>query len=267
MDYQALCMDVVELARQVGMFIKIEEQKVKQADIEEKSLNSLVSYVDKQAERKIVDALSELLPDAGFIAEEGTSDKVGEEYNWIIDPLDGTTNFLHGIPTFSVSIALERRTSNSSHSHIVLGVVYEVNRDECFYSWEGGKAFLNNKEIRTSEGKKLENSLLATGFPYYDYKRMNSYFEVLKYFAQNTRGVRRIGSAAVDLVYVACGRFEAFFEYSLNPWDVAAGAFIVEQAGGKVADFKGGSNWLHGKEMLAASKGIYEEVLEIVKRI
>lgn len=273
MDYQALCMDVVELARQVGMFIKIEELKVKKADIEVKSLNSLVSYVDKEAERRIVEALSEILPKAGFIAEEGTSNKIGEEYNWIIDPLDGTTNFLSGIPVYAVSIALERRQKKGgnqellSESDIVLGVVYEVNHDECFYSWEGGEAYLNNEVIRVSNEPELQNSLLATGFPYYDYERMNSYFEVLKHFAQNTRGVRRMGSAAVDLAYVACGRFEAFFEYSLNPWDVAAGAFLVEQAGGKVSDFKGGGNWLHGKEMLAASEKTFSQVKEIVSKI
>jgi myo-inositol-1(or 4)-monophosphatase len=274
MDYQALCMDVIELARQVGMFIKIEEQKVKQADIEEKSLNSLVSYVDKTAEEMIVEALSEMLPEAGFIAEEGTSNKKGEQYNWIIDPLDGTTNFLHGLPVYSVSIALQysenqTRTSDSNPENveIVLGVVYEVNRDECFYSWKGGKAYLNNGEIRTSSKSEIRNSLIATGFPYYDYDRINSYFQVLKHFAQNSRGVRRMGSAAVDLAYVACGRFEAFFEYSLHPWDVAAGAFIVQQAGGEIFDFKGEDNWLHGKEIVATNGHLDTEMKELVSRV
>lgn len=258
MNYQALCMDVVELARQVGIFIKIEEQKVKQKDIEVKSLNSLVSYVDKQAEEMIVETLSELLPEAGFIAEEGTSTKVGNEYHWIIDPLDGTTNFLHGLPVYSVSIALQKGDK------MVLGVVYEVNHDECFYAWEGSKAYLNNEVIRVKNQSDIRQTILATGFPYYDYERIDAYFDLLKYFAQNTRGVRRMGSAAVDLAYVACGRFDAFFEYSLNPWDVAAGAFIVEQAGGVVSDFKGGNHWLHGQEMLACSAATADEMKEIL---
>lgn len=284
MDYRAICMDVIELARQVGIFMKVEESKVKGTDIEVKSLNSLVSYVDKQAEEMIVETLSELLPAAGFIAEEGTSTKVGEEYNWIIDPLDGTTNFLHGLPVYSVSIALQRtkrkeqseKTTNhknassaeveteSVQTEIVLGVVYEVNRDECFYAWEGSKAYLNNEEIRVKNQADLSQTLMATGFPYYDYERVDAYFEMLKYFAQNTRGVRRMGSAAVDLVYVACGRFDSFFEYSLNPWDVAAGAFIVQQAGGVISDFKGGDNWLHGQEMLASSAATADEMKEIL---
>ena len=260
LDLEVLCQDVIELSREVGIFIKMEESKVSAKDIEEKSLNSLVSYVDKTAEKKLVEELSKLLPEAGFIAEEGTSTKKGERYNWIIDPLDGTTNFLHGIPTYSVSVALQR------DDEIVLGVVYEVNRDECFYAREGGAAFLNADKIRVSENKKFANSLLATGFPYYDYEQMESYFIVLKQLAQQTRGIRRIGSAAVDLAYVACGRFDAFFEYSLHPWDVAAGAFIVQQAGGKVSDFKGGENWLNGKEIVAGNPNVFAELGDLIKQ-
>src|SRR5690554_4345475 len=184
MDLKSLCLDVVELSREVGMNIKIEELNVSSEDIEEKSLNSLVSYVDKKAEERIVKRLSELLPEAGFIAEEGTSNKKGERYNWIVDPLDGTTNFLHGLPVYSVSIALQR------NNEIVLGVVYEVNQDECFYAWKSGGAFLNQKSIHVSQNEHLKDSLIATGFPYYNYERVDSYFEVLKRIAQNSRGVR-----------------------------------------------------------------------------
>lgn len=261
MDLKSLCLDVVELSREVGMNIKIEELNVSRKDIEEKSLNSLVSYVDKNAEKKIVDRLAELLPEAGFIAEEGTSDKKGETYNWIVDPLDGTTNFLHGLPVYSVSIALQRK------GEIVLGVVYEVNQDECFYAWKSGGAFLNQKSIQVSKSEQLKDSLIATGFPYYDYERVDSYFIVLKHLAQNSRGIRRMGSAAVDLVYTACGRFDAFFEYSLHPWDVAAGAFIVEEAGGKISDFSGGENWLFGQEIVASNGLVTEEVLKETKTI
>lgn len=247
LDLKALCLDVVELSRQVGMQIKIEEQRVKQQDIEVKSLNSLVSYVDKNAEKKIIERLSSLLSEAGFIAEEGTSEKEGDIYNWIIDPLDGTTNFLHGLPVYSVSIALKE------NDKIVLGVVYEVNHDECFYAWEGGGAFLNQDKIKVSPTPTLKDSLLATGVPYYDYERVDAYFGLLKELAQKSRGIRRMGSSAVDLAYVACGRFDAFFEYSLHAWDVAAGAFIVKEAGGNVFDFSGNQNWLFGKEIVACN--------------
>ncbi len=259
LDLEQLCRQVVQLSREVGQFIKNEVNQVKNEEIETKSLNSLVSYVDKKAEETIVHRLEVLLPEAGFIAEEGTSDKKGEHYNWIIDPLDGTTNFLHAIPVFSVSIALMQ------DNEIVLGVVYEVNQDECFYAWKGGEAYLNGQKIQVSKTSKLADALLATGFPYYDFKRIDAYFKVLQHFAQHTRGVRRLGSAAVDLVYVACGRFDAFFEYSLNAWDVAAGAFIVQQAGGQISDFKGEANWLFGKEMLASNRLINEEVILALK--
>jgi len=255
-NLESLCHDVVELCREVGIFIKMEEKKVSSAEVETKSKNSLVSYVDKTAEQKLVENLGEMLKGSGFIAEEGTSDKVGEEYNWVVDPLDGTTNFLHGIPTYSVSVALQYK------EEIVIGVVYEVNRDECFYAWKEGGAYLNGEQIKVSQAKELSNSLLATGFPYYDYERVDPYFDLLKYLAHNTRGIRRIGSAAVDLAYVACGRFDAFFEYSLHAWDVAAGALLVKEAGGKVTDFNGGENWLFGKEMLASNSSIFPKISE-----
>jgi|TARA_B110000503_G_C7153219_1_gene416121 myo-inositol-1(or 4)-monophosphatase len=257
---ELLCHDVVELCREVGIFIKMEEHKVYQEDIETKSKNSLVSYVDKTAEEILVKDLALFLPEAGFIAEEGTSDKVGDTYNWIIDPLDGTTNFLHGVPTYSVSVALKRNDT------IVIGVVYEVNRDECFYAWEGSEAFLNGAKIEVSSTSKLEDSLLATGFPYYDYQHLNNYFELLKELAKNTRGVRRIGSAAVDLVYMACGRFDAFFEYSLHAWDVAAGGFIAQQAGATVTDFQGDDNWLFGKEIVAVNPQLKSEFATLIKK-
>lgn len=259
MKLEELCMDVVELAREVGIFIKMEESKVRTSDIEEKSRNSLVSYVDKTAEEKLVSNLKHFLPESGFIAEEGTSTEIGEKYNWIVDPLDGTTNFLHGIPTYSVSVALKE------NDEIVLGVVYEVNRDECFYAWKNGKAYLNGEVIRVSNTKYLKDSLLATGFPYYDFDRTDEYFNLLKEMVHTARSVRRIGSAAVDLAYVAAGRFDGFVEYSLNAWDVAAGAIIVQEAGGTVHDFNGGSNWLFGKEMLATNNFIQAEFSSMVR--
>src|ERR1035437_3908233 len=237
-----LCQEVCQLTRKVGAFIRTEQIKFSSSSVEIKGKNDFVSYVDKSSEKQLVEVLSKLLPESGFIAEEGTSTKKGEIYNWIIDPLDGTTNFIHGIPCFAISIALMR------NNELVLGVIYEINLDECFYAWEGSKAFMNEKKIQVSKAATLADSLIATGFPYYDYSKMDNYMKLFNYFMKHTHGLRRLGSAATDLAYVACGRFDGFYEYSLQPWDVAAGAFIVKQAGGNVTDFKGGTNFIFGKE-------------------
>jgi myo-inositol-1(or 4)-monophosphatase len=242
----------------VGGFIREEMGKVGADHIEEKALHSLVSYVDRTAEERLVAQLGELLPGSVFLTEEETVEARQGRYRWIIDPLDGTTNFLHQLPCFAVSVALQE------DGHTVLGVVYEINRAECFYAWEGGGAFLNGKPIRVSATSGLQDALLATGFPYYDYERMSFYLATLEVFMQETRGIRRLGSAAVDLAYVACGRFDAFFEYSLHPWDVAAGAFIVQEAGGHVSDFSGGQEYLFGGEILASNLGVYNEVLAVI---
>ncbi|MCX6181959.1 MAG: inositol monophosphatase family protein [Bacteroidetes bacterium] len=256
MNYQQLCEEVIVLSKKVGQFLKEENKKIRASDVESKEHgNSLVTYVDKAAEKLIIEKLSQLIPESGFIAEEGTSDKIGKTYNWIIDPLDGTTNFIHGLPIYAVSIALQEG------EEIVLGVVYEVNLEECFYAWKESKAYLNGKEIHVSTAAKMEDSLIATGFPYWDFGKMDAYLEILKDFTARTRGIRRLGSAATDLAYVAAGRFEAFYEYSLKPWDVAAGAFIVERAGGKVTDFSGNRDLISGKEMLA-SNGVIHDILQ-----
>lgn len=252
-DLEHLCKEVNSLAREVGAFIKL--QKIGAADIETKSKNSLVTYVDKNAEKMIVKKLSELLPEAGFITEEETTTTKGEVYNWIIDPLDGTTNFIHSIPCFSISIALQR------NNELVLGVVYEINLDEMFYAWEGSPAYLNGSEIKVSPTALLEKSLVATGFPYFNYEKQKEYMLLFQDLMKSSRGLRRLGSAAVDLAYVACGRFDAFYEYSLNSWDVAAGSFIVKQAGGIVTDFSGKDNFLFGKELIATNNTIFNEFL------
>jgi myo-inositol-1(or 4)-monophosphatase len=260
MNHEKICKQVVDLTKSVGEFILSEQKKSNSLRVEEKGLHDFVTYVDKSSERKLVDGLENILPEAGFIAEEGTSVKKGEKYNWIIDPLDGTTNFIHGLAPFAISIAL------MEDDEIIIGVVHELNLDECFYAWKGGNAYLNGNIIRVSEKKTIENSLIATGFPYYDYKRIKPFLETLEYFMQNSHGVRRLGSAATDLAYVACGRFEAFYEYSLSPWDVAAGALIVMQAGGKVSDFSSGNNYIFGKEIVACNNFVFKEFSDTVKK-
>jgi myo-inositol-1(or 4)-monophosphatase len=257
---QTLCRQVCDLSKEVGAFIRTEVTKLKRSDIELKGHHDLVTYVDKSVEKRIVEVLSKILPEAGFIVEENTTTKKGEKYNWVVDPLDGTTNFVHAIPVFSVSIAL------MEDDEVILGVVYEVNNDECFYSWKGGEAFLNDSEISVSQNKLLDDALVATGFPYNDFERLDIYIEFFKMLLVKSRGMRRLGSAAVDLAYVACGRFDVFFEYSLNPWDVAAGAFIVKQAGGEVFDFKGGDDYIFGKEIVASNPLLAVEFLSQCKK-
>lgn len=257
MNYEEMCKKVIKIAQNAENFIS--SQRIIASDIEEKSKNSLVTFVDKQTEKIIVDALSNLLPEAGFITEEGTSKKKGEKFNWIIDPLDGTTNFIHGVPCYAVSIAL------TENEDIILGVVYEINLKECFYAWKNSKAYLNGKEIEVSKTSHLKNALIATGFPYYNFSKLNEYLGLFKNLLQETRGIRRPGAASVDLAYVACGRFDGFYEITLHPWDVAAGAFIIQQAGGFVSDFSGNNNWLYGEEIVVGNKTIHHELLDKIK--
>lgn len=253
-------MEAVRIARQAGAFIQKEAKDFSTQSVEYKGKNNLVSYVDKKAEDMIADALLPLIPGAGFVAEEDSQRFRSEGYNWIIDPLDGTTNFVHGIPLYSTCIALMK------DNEVLLGVVNEMNLDECFYAWQGGGARLNGKKIKVSETNALEEALMATGFPYYDYQRMTDYMNVFEYCMRNTHGIRRLGSAAVDIAYVACGRFDGFYEYGLNAWDVAAGVCIVKEAGGKVSDFNGGENYIFGKEIITCNAGTFEEFLKVVKK-
>ncbi|MFK7809642.1 MAG: inositol monophosphatase [Saprospiraceae bacterium] len=249
-----ICIQTCDLAAKVANFIKMECGAVNNDQIDVKGLNSLVSYVDKNAELQIVEGLQTILPEAAFLTEEETIVTGEAPYRWIIDPLDGTTNFLHQLPFFAISIALQH------NEQIILGVVYEVNRKECFYAWKDGGSWLNGNPIKVSKNEKMQDALFATGFPYYDYSKTKSYLNVLEHLMKNTRGIRRFGAAALDLAYVACGRFDAFFEYSLQPWDVAAGALIVQEAGGQVCDFSGESDYIFGKEIIASSSSLHGEV-------
>ncbi|MFT4760458.1 MAG: myo-inositol-1(or 4)-monophosphatase [Paraglaciecola sp.] len=257
---EKLTAETCEIVRQVAEFILAEKGKVKTGQIEVKSKNSLVSYVDKNAEKQLVEGLQKLLPESVFLTEEETIENQTGDYQWIIDPLDGTTNFLHDLPCFSISVALRFK------EELVIGVVHEVNENETFYAYKNGGAYLNGSKIKVTPTTTLSESLIATGFPYYDYSKVKSYLTMLEYLMQETRGIRRFGSAAVDLVYVACGRFDGFFEYSLNAWDVAAGILIVQEAGGQVCDFNGGNDYLFGKEIVATNSGIATEFQALVTR-
>ena len=259
MDLSKLTAEVISLTKEVGEFIREEALVFNRENVEYKGLHDMVSYVDKTAEIKLVKGLSVLLPEAGFVTEEKTSSTKGEQYNWIIDPLDGTTNFIHGIPTFSVSIALQ------CNEELVLGVVYEINRDECFSAWKNGGAYLNNKRISVSKAPAIENTLLATGFPFYEFANMEPYLNVLRVLMQKCHGIRRIGSAAIDLAYVASGRFDGYFEYNLNSYDVAAGIVLVREAGGDIFDFKGGDECISRREIIATNGRISDELINVIK--
>lgn len=257
-ELQKICEEVIRISREVGKFIVHEQGRLGAQNIEQKGKNDFVTYVDKASETLLVSELSALLPDSGFITEEQTVEQESKEYRWIIDPIDGTTNFIHGLPLYSISIALMK------DEDIILGVVLEVSNDECFYAIKGGPAFLNGEQIQVSDRGTLADSLIVTGFPYRDEGRLEAWMNLFLYLIRNSHGVRRLGSAAIDLAYVACGRFESFYEYGLSPWDVAAGGFIVKQAGGVVTDFEGGQNWLFGKELIAGNGRMNEELRHVL---
>jgi len=257
---KTLCDKTIILVKDAGEFIRKESKAFDTSKIESKGRsNDLVSYVDKETEKRLVAGLRSLLPDAGFIGEEGTEEVGKDGLKWVIDPLDGTTNFLHGMPSFSICVALMKE------EELLIGVVYEINLDECFYAWKDGGAYLNGNKITISSVNELSKSLIATGFPYSMRGKTDEYFTIIKELVNKTHGLRRLGSAAVDLCYVACGRFEAYFEYNVQIWDIAAGILIVREAGGKVTDYSGNANCLSGKEVLAAG-GIYDEALKIITK-
>lgn len=260
MDLKKVCKEIEDAARETGAFILKESQEYDTSRTESKGFNNFVSYVDKGAEKMLVERLSALLPEAGFLTEEGTIKKTGLKYCWVIDPLDGTTNFLHGLRPYAISIGL------MEYDEIIAGVVLEVTGNEVFYAWKGGGAWLNGKPIHVSTANKLTDSLVATGLPYTDFDRLDQYMKTLTYFCKHTHGIRRLGSAAVDLAYVACGRFEAFYEYGLHPWDIAAGIIIIREAGGQICDFSGVGSKLTGEEIVAANNSVFPEVLEIVSK-
>lgn len=259
-DLVSLCFQCFPLIEEVGVFISGQFGKVDESAIEEKSLNSLVSFVDKTAEEMLIHGLNGLFPAAGFLTEEGTTapGSGSTEWQWIIDPLDGTTNFLFGLPNFAVSVALVYR------GEPVIGIVYEVNRQEMFYAIKEGGAFLNGKPISVSKARGLNQTLVATGFPYSNFDRLPFHLEAVGQFQRQTRGIRRWGAASVDLAYVACGRFDLFFEYALNPWDVAAGILMVTEAGGAVSDFRGVEGDISGKEVLASNGLVHSAALEVL---
>ena len=258
-NLEQLCADVRQCVVETAEMIRRERAQFNtKSGIEVKGHSNFVTYIDKLSEEKLVKALSELLPESGFIAEEGTSTKKGDVYNWVIDPIDGTTNFIHGLTPYAISVALMR------NDELVIGVVYEISHGEMFYAWEGSKAYRNDEEIKVSEHSEHQQALIATGFPYYDMGKLKSFMDSMVEVMEKTSGVRRLGSAAMDICYVACGQFEAFWEYGLHPWDVAAGALILKQAGGKITDFNGNDGYVFNGELIASNTNYFSKFYEIV---
>jgi myo-inositol-1(or 4)-monophosphatase len=258
MNYVEISKQVKALSTKVATFIREELLKVKSDDIVTKEHNSLVTYVDQTAERMIVKRLQELLPTSSFITEEDTIEQRESEQVWIIDPLDGTTNFLQQIPHFAVSIAL--RVSGIMQ----IGVVYDVMREQCFSAVKGHGAFVNNTAIHVSQKSDISECMLATGFPYANNINFTPLINTLEHWMINARGIRRFGAAALDLCFVASGRIDCYYESTLNIWDIAAGILIVEEAGGKVSDYFGKDDYHTGKQTLASNGHIHQHVVNVL---
>ena len=249
----------VRAARKAGSIINRAALGGEGLKIRAKQANDFVTQVDQAAEEAIIGIVRHAYPDHGFLAEESGRSEGKADYVWIIDPLDGTTNFIHGFPQYCVSIGVQHRGS------LTHAVIYDPNRNELFTASKGGGAFLNDRRIRVSKCLKLQDALVGTGFPFREITRIDLYVRQLKTLMTGSSGVRRAGAAALDLAYVACGRLDAFWELGLAPWDMAAGALLIQEAGGLVGDLAGEAGYLERGEIVAASPKIFPALLQSLK--
>jgi myo-inositol-1(or 4)-monophosphatase len=249
----------IEAAREAGRFLKQSVGKVRSVETKKGDERNLVSEIDRGAEERIISAIKRHYPGHAILAEESGNLATSSETKWIIDPLDGTTNFLHGVPVFSVTIAVER------HGELIAGVVYDPNLDELFTAEKGAGAFLNGRRLRVSSTDRLLSSLLVTGFPYDIGRNPHHAAERFVSFLLAAGGIRRLGSAAIDLSYVAAGRFDGFWEVFLNPWDMAAGVLLIQEAGGTVTDFSGRGPNIYDHMVLASNGLIHGAMLEVLR--
>ena len=250
----------IEAALEAGKFLQKSIGNIQSVERKFGQETNLVTEIDKKSEEIIISMIRKKFPDHDFLAEESGKHEVQSDYRWIIDPLDGTLNYTHGVPLYSVSIAVEKK------GEIVAGVVYEPNLGELFTAEKGNGAFLNGTPIRVSAVDRLIESLLVTGFPYTIRDNPDNAVQHFVNMLMAAQGIRRLGSAAVDLAYVACGRFEGFWEVSLSPWDMAAGMLLVQEAGGRFSDFSGSPTSVYTKQVLATNGRIHEMLVEILKR-
>ncbi|MCU7798938.1 MAG: inositol-1-monophosphatase [gamma proteobacterium symbiont of Lucinoma myriamae] len=249
----------VRAARAAGTVIYRSMDKVDNLKITTKAANDFVSDVDRQAEMVIIDIIKKAYPDHAIKAEENGELQGNSDFQWIIDPLDGTTNFLHGFPQFAVSIAFKQ------NGRLSQAVVFNPVNQELFTASRGEGAMLNDRRIRVSKQKGLEGALLGTGFPFKDQQHLDTYMETFKALFPMTAGIRRPGSAALDLAYVAAGRMDGFWEIGLNDWDMAAGALLVKEAGGLVGDFSGGDDFLKTGNVVAGTPKVFKGILQTIK--
>lgn len=256
-DLSELTRDVCDIAREAGAFIREERQRFSTERVERKHAHDYVSYVDKQSERYIVSKLRTVLPEAGFITEEGSATHADEEYCWVVDPLDGTTNFIHRHPPYAVSIALMQG------QQILIGVVYEICADECFYAWKDGGAYLNGQPISVSNSQ-MEDALLCCQLPYNAEAYKPVITSLINRFYGHCASIRMLGSAAIALCYVAAGRLDAYVEQYIGQWDYMAGARIVMEAGGRVTDYEGKAAFTQGNNVVATNAVIHEQLQQAV---
>jgi myo-inositol-1(or 4)-monophosphatase len=251
----------IKAARRAGQIINRASNDLDLLKVASKQPNDFVTEVDKAAEAAIIETLQEAYPSYGILAEESgeTAGQGDGEFQWIIDPLDGTTNFIHGMPQYAVSIALAKG------GVIDQAVVFDPNRNELFTASKGGGAFLNERRIRVSKRLKLQGSLIGTGFPYRMFDHIDTYLAIFKELAQKTAGMRRPGAASLDLAYVACGRYDGFWEFGLSPWDMAAGALLVSEAGGLVSDMRGEASYLETGNMIAGTPKVFAPLLNLIQ--
>lgn len=247
----------IKAARKAGSLILRRMDRIDTQNVALKGKNDYVSDVDRQAESEIVAVLRKAYPSHAILAEEG-GQQAGDEYQWIIDPLDGTTNYLHGFPQFAVSIALTHR------GRLEEAVVYDPLREELFTASRGVGAFLNDRRIRVTQLKGLEGALLGTGFPFRQQQHLTAYVEMFKALHNGTAGIRRAGSAALDLAYVASGRLDGFWEIGLSRWDMAAGVLLIREAGGMVCDFAGGDDFLDTGNIVAGNPKVFTAILHAI---
>jgi myo-inositol-1(or 4)-monophosphatase len=248
----------VRAARQAGSVIMRSFSRLDALTVSEKHTNDFVSEIDRNAEQAIIDTIRRAYPNHAILAEEsGVHGK--DTYQWIVDPLDGTTNYLHGFPQFSVSIALTHRGRLES------AVVYDPLRDEMFTADRGGGALLNDRRLRVTEQRSLNGALLGTGIPYRDQRYIDAYLGMLKDLTKETAGIRRPGSAALDFAYVAAGRLDGFWELGLSVWDFAAGALLVQEAGGTVSDIRGGSRYMESGNVITANVHLHRALVEKIR--
>lgn len=251
----------VKAARRAATIINRASTQLDLLTVQSKSPNDFVTEVDQAAEAAIIEVLREAYPEHGILAEEsGESSQGGDsEYQWIIDPLDGTTNFIHGFPQYAISIALAKS------GVIEQAVVYDPTRNELFTATKGSGAFLNDRRIRVSRRTRLSEGLIGTGFPYRQFDNIDAYLAMFREITQKSAGVRRPGAAALDLAYVACGRLDGFWEMGLAPWDMAAGALMIQEAGGLVSDMAGEGAWLETGNVVAGTPKVFGQLLPIIQ--